>query len=190
MPVPVALMAAGTAMQIVGNLMANYSQAQAEIRNAKFFREQAEFAREAAFRQEDIARANYSRMSGAQLSAYAKGNVDISGSAASVLAETYSRKLEEVMAIRRKGELEYKLAYMRGKEAEKKAETLQDPFYNLMQAGGTFARSGMADNMNFGGGGGTLLGQSTGPGSYGSFVGSGANSGFYGSNYLGGEYKF
>lgn len=188
MPVPFALIAAGTAMQIAGNLYANYSQAQAEIRNAKFFKEQADFAREAAFRQEDIAKANYSRMSGAQLSAYARGNVDISGSAASVLAETYSRKLEEVLAIKRKGDIEYRLAYMRGKEAEKKADTLTDPLYNLLQAGGTFARTSLAENLDFGGG--TALTTNTSAANSGSFVGIGQSSGFYGSNYLGGEYKY
>lgn len=163
MAVPFALI--GMGMQLAGTLMANYSQAKSELRNAKFFQEQADFAREAMFRQEDIANSNYAKLTGVQLSAYAKGGVDISGSAASVISSTMARRVEEITAIRRKGEIEYKLAYMRGRDASDKAAQLQDPFYNLLQIGAVGAKSGVFDNMNFGGKT-TLLGQSSGPGTY------------------------
>jgi len=148
--VPVVL-AVGTGLQIFGNLMANYNQAQAEARNALFYQEQAKFAQESAIRQEALAASQYTKLSGSQLSAYAKGGIDISGSVATVISETFSRKTEEIIAIRRKGEMEFKLARLRGIEAENKAQLLQDPFYNLMQAGGTALNTGMVSALTEGG---------------------------------------
>lgn len=168
MPVP-ALMAIGLGMRAFGQLISNFQQADAERRNAEFYQYQADYARESAIRQEVLANRNYTKLSGAQLSAYAKGGVDISGSAASVVAETFTRKLEEMYAIKQKGELEYKLAYLRSQEAKRTADRLTDPLFNILQFGGTALTSGAADSLFSGENSGIptkLLGQSSGPGTY------------------------
>jgi len=137
MAIPLALMAAGTAVQIFGQYSANYSQAQAEIQNAQFYKEQADFAWQSSIRQANIASREYEARKGAQISAFAKGGVDMSGSAASVIADTLSARSEELMAIERKGQIEFKLARSRGRQAEGQAALLQDPIYNATQAGTT-----------------------------------------------------
>jgi hypothetical protein len=137
MPVPLVLMAAGTALQVYGNLKANYDQAQAELQNAKFYEDQAQFALDAQFRAESITARNYEARKGAQISAYAKGNVDLSGSAAVTIAETVAEKAEELSAIQKKGAMDFKLARARSRMASQHAADLQDPMNNLMQASGT-----------------------------------------------------
>lgn len=141
MPVPLVLMAAGTALQIYGNLKANYDQSQAELANAKFYEDQAEFAREAQFRAEAITSRQYEARKGAQISAYAKGNVDISGSAALVIAETLAEKAEELTAIQKKGDIEFRLAMARSRMATSNAQQLVDPVNNILQAGSTLLTS-------------------------------------------------
>lgn len=137
MALPLVLMAAGTALQIAGQYRANLAQAKAELQNAEYYEDQAAFVQAATTRQSLIAERQYGQLQGAQLGAYAKGGVDISGSAASVIAETAARKIEEITAIRYKGQLDYKLAKLRAGQARETSETLSDPGYNLMQAGGT-----------------------------------------------------
>jgi hypothetical protein len=164
MPVPLVLMAAGTALQVYGNLKANYDQAQAELQNAKFYEEQAQFSLDAQFRAESITARNYESRKGAQISAYAKGNVDLSGSAAVTIAETVAEKAEELSAIQKKGAMDFKLARARSRMAEAHARELQDPMNNLMQAGGTAltnAASYKAAGGNFDMGGGSTSGGSS-----------------------------
>jgi hypothetical protein len=158
--IPLILMAAGTAMQIVGNLQANRAQAEKELANAAFYKEQAKFAEDAMFRQSDIAARNYEQRKGAQLSSYAASGVDISGSAAITIAETVAQKSEEIQAIYKKGELDTRLALSRARSSEAMAATLNDPMYNLMQGGGSALT--MASKWDGkGGGGGTSQLQDT-----------------------------
>jgi hypothetical protein len=137
MALPFALMASGTALKVIGQYQANMAQAKQELANAEFYKMQADFAKEAEFRAAALAAKNYEYTKGAQVSAYAKGGVDISGSAAGVVAQTMADKVSELLAIKRKGDIEYKLAYSRARQSEKQAATLQDTWYNLQQAGGT-----------------------------------------------------
>lgn len=137
MAVPFALMATGTALQVFGQYRANLDQAQAELENEQFYEWQANFAKQAQFRQADLASAQYEFRKGAQLSAYAKGGVDISGSAAGVVAETAAAKIAELNAIKRKGDLEYGLAIARARQSAGRAEQLQSFSYNALQAGTT-----------------------------------------------------
>lgn len=134
---PVSLMAAGTVMSMVGQYQANMAQAKAERQNAIMFQRQAEFALSAQFRQEDIARNRYSQMVGAQVSAYARGGVDISGSAAGTVVRTLASQMEELYAIKQKGSLEYALASARGAQSSSTADTLGSFQYNLLQGGST-----------------------------------------------------
>lgn len=149
MAVPFVLMAAGTALQVFGQYKANMDQAAAEIQNAKFYEWQANFAKEAQFRQAELASAQYEFRKGAQLSAYGKGGVDISGSAAGVIAETAAAKISELIAIKRKGDLEFNLASARARQSRGRAEQLQSLEYNLLQGGTTVLSSAaMATDNN------------------------------------------
>jgi len=135
--IPFALMAAGTALQVYGQYQANMAQSQQEFANAEFYKAQADFARAAQFREASIASREYEFRKGAQISAYAKGGVDISGSAAATLADTLASKVEELAAIKRKGELDYSLAIARSRQSEAQGKQLSDFGYNFTQATGT-----------------------------------------------------
>lgn len=140
--IPLALMAVGTALQIYGQYSANQAQSEQERQNAEFYDEQAKFAREAMFRQSAIASQEYEFRKGAQFSAYAKGGVDISGSAAVVLADTLANKVEELTAIKRKGGMEVKLAHMRANQSRDQADTLSSFEYNFTQGMGSLLTYG------------------------------------------------
>lgn len=134
---PAALMAAGTALSVMGQYQANLAQAKAELRNSAWYREQAAFAFQAGIREAEIAKSRYTATKGAQVSAYARGNVDISGSAAGVIADTVAKMHAELRAIDLKTRMEYSLASQRARASEETANLLSDPIFNLTQAGGT-----------------------------------------------------
>lgn len=135
------LMIAAFAVQAFGQIQANYDQAKAEMKNAKFYKLQSEFAQEAGIRQAQIASFDFTKLQGSQVSAFAKSGVSISGSAASVIADTAARKVEELTAIKKKTALDVRLATLRSIESEKKAKSLQDPINNLLMLGGTAAQT-------------------------------------------------
>lgn len=137
MAIPLALMAAGTVTQMLGTYAANIQQAIKEQQNAAFYREQAVFAKEAALRAERLAGFEYATKFGQQVGAYAASGVDMSGSAALTVGGTIANALSEIDAIRKKGALDFKLAYMRGAQSDETANTLNSPGYNLMQGAGT-----------------------------------------------------
>lgn len=133
-----ALFAAGTALNVIGNYQANLRQAQAELQNAAFYKEQAEFTILAKQRATEIAESEYAFRYGQQVSQAAKGGVDVTrGSVAGIFASTVAKKVREIAAIKEKSELDFKLATMRGMQSEEVAGFLSSPTTNLMQAGGT-----------------------------------------------------
>lgn len=151
MPIPFALMAAGTALQVFGQYKANMDQADAEMQNAQFYGKEADFALESQFRQSALTSREYEYRAGAQTSAYAKGGVDVgSGSAATTQAATLSQKMLELNAIEKKGNMEFTLARLRQHNAENMATTLRDPFTNILQ-GGTTVLTNAARYSNSGG---------------------------------------
>lgn len=137
MAIPFALMAAGTALQVAGNYQANLAQSKLELQNSIFYKDQAEFAYQAGIRETDIAQRRYTSLQGAQKSAYARGGVDISGSAASVVADTVAQMHSELKAIDLKTKMDFSLAIQRSRNAEQNAAQLSDFGYNAFQAGGT-----------------------------------------------------
>jgi hypothetical protein len=134
MAVPMALMAVGTALQIFGNLRANALQAESELRNARYYEDQANFVRDAMARESMLASARYEATKGAQISAALRGGADISGSVAGIIADTVAKKALELKAIKSKGELDYKLAVMRGRSSREAAAQLKDPMMNILQS--------------------------------------------------------
>ena len=165
MAVPAVLMMAGTALQIFGTLKANYAQAEAEIRNARFYEEQASFVKDSMFREGQIASARYEARKGAQISAAAYGGAEISGSVAGIIAETVAQKALELKAIKQKGELDFKLASMRGRMSADTAAQLRDPLNNILQAA-TILTKNTANNAEAGSGLFSALGGQERPSSY------------------------
>ncbi len=135
---PATLMAVGTVMQVAGTYQANIAQAKKEKRTAEFFQTQANFAREAMFRELHIAERQYAYRLGSQISAVAKGGADVGvGSVVNTFASTIAAQIDELLAIKRKGALDIELATLRGQGAAELAETLSSNSYNLMQASTT-----------------------------------------------------
>ena len=141
MPIPLALMSVGTGVQIAGQWLSNWEMAQQERQNAQFYREQADLARLSAMRQEQLAEFDYTYKVGQQIGDYAGSGVDISGSAAVTVGGTIKNLIDEVWAIKKKGDMDVKLASMRGDAASKRAGTLASPLYNLLQAGTTLTKA-------------------------------------------------
>ena len=134
---PVTLMAIGTAVQMFGQIGANFAQAQQERMNEKYYKDQAKYTIQAYQRATQLAEFDYTQRVGAQLSAYGSSGVDISGSAAITIGGTYSQLMDELWALAKKKDLEWQLATMRGNVAGDKASLLTSTGYNLVQAGTT-----------------------------------------------------
>ena len=162
MAIPLVLMMAGTAMQMIGQYSGNMAQAAQEKQNAKFYAEQAHYAQISALRAETLAEFSYTNKLGQQLGAYASGGVDSSGSASITMGGTIANMLDEVFSIRRKGEMDVKLARMRGIVSQDRADTMGSVGYNVMQAG-TTAISNYASSEGFGKGFPSLLTPSGSP---------------------------
>lgn len=141
MAIPLALMAVGTGVQIAGQWLSNWEMAQQERQNAQFYRDQAELARLSSMREEQLAEFDYTYKVGQQVSDYAAAGVDISGSAATTIGGSIKNMIDEIWAIKKKGDMDVKLASMRGEAAGKRASTLASPVYNLLQAGTTLTRA-------------------------------------------------
>jgi hypothetical protein len=196
MALPFLLMAGGTAMQIAGQWSANMEQAMQERVNARYHRMEAAYAQEAQQRAEDLASYSYSNRVGSQISAYASGNVEISGSASLTVGATVGMALNELHAIKEKGKMDTMLAQLRAGQADRNASTLGSFGYNFMQGAGTLIGN-YAKTDGFGKGAGFLKfmdGEPTPDALYGSgssFTGAGASAstvsfnGGYESQYFG-----
>lgn len=154
--IPLILMAAGTAMSIAGQISSNYAQAAEELENQKYYDQQAKYARDSMLRAEALAESDYTTKLGMQIGAYASGNVDVSGSAAITVGGTIKQAMDEIWAIKQKGDLEFKLARSRGNQSGERGKMLGSTGYNLMQAG-TTAIKAYAGSEGFGKGFGTFL---------------------------------
>lgn len=148
MAVPI-IMAAGAALQILGNYASNMAQAQQERINAAYYRKQGEFVRLSQMRAERLADFDYTQKIGTQVSAYAGSGVDMSGSAQITVGGTAAQMLDELFAIKKKGDLDYELAMMRGTLSEDRAKVLSSLSYNVVQ-GATTAINAYAATDGFG----------------------------------------
>lgn len=134
----VPLLVAGTALQMLGNYQANLAQAEAEFRNAQFYNDQAMFVKEAETRELAIASREYTYKMGAQISAAAKGGADVgSGSIALGVANTAVLRAQELAAIKRKADLDFKLARGRSAASLATSDRLKDPSSLLLQGSAT-----------------------------------------------------
>jgi hypothetical protein len=123
------------AVQILGQYQANQAQADAEEKNQKFYNAQADLARAAGIREEQIFLRESAYQRGIQTTSYAGSNIDVSsGSALMAQADSGARALDELNAIRYKNEMEVFLARSRGELSADKVATLRSGSYNFMQA--------------------------------------------------------
>ena len=149
MAIPAVLMAAGTAIQILGQVGANLQQSIAERANQRFYQAQADYAQESALRAERLAGFDYAYKIGQQIGDFAASGVDISGSASITIGGTLANEIGEVAAIRKKGALDMALARMRGNQAGQNADLLGSPGFNIMQ-GATTLISNYTKSEGFG----------------------------------------
>lgn len=134
----VEMMIAGTAFQMLAQYGANVQQSIYEAQNAQIYAEQASLARAATERELDIASRQYAYQYGSAVGGYASANVDVgSGSALDVTSSIVARKMEELSAIKRQGELNARIASARGLRAQAESEQLGSLGYNLTQGIGT-----------------------------------------------------
>lgn len=135
---PLILMAVGTAMKIAGDYASNIDRARMETLNAEFFREQANQARMANLNELRMSAAEHSYRRGQLIGAFAGQGLDVSkGSALGIITEEVVRGQEELTALKTKGDLDVKLARLRGFSAQNTADTMGSTMYNATQAGTT-----------------------------------------------------
>lgn len=151
MAFPAFLMAAGTALQMVGQFNEASSMAEAERSNAEWLYKQEQYAKEAMQRSIALANFEYTNKLGTQSSGYAKGGVALSGSAALTMGGTIKQALAEVYALKRKGEMDMELARIKAQQSSSRADMLSSPEYLLMATGSTFLNN-YRTSEGFGGG--------------------------------------
>lgn len=119
-----AAIVAGGAIQAYGNYTANQAEAKAQKANAAFYREQAKLALEAAKREQLIFDMESDQFFGSQVNAFAKGGVDLSGSALLMLAGTKQQMANESVQIIETGKRTSNLTLLRADQADKEAKRL------------------------------------------------------------------
>lgn len=131
------LIGIGTALQAIGQIQSNSAEARQERQNAEYYRRQAEYARFAADREAKLATFSYAQKISTQASKYTSAGVSTaSGSALTTMGGTYGQLVDELITIKKKGDLEYDLAFMRGQASESRASALTDPMTTLFSIGG------------------------------------------------------
>lgn len=137
MALPLVLFAAGTALSIFGQIQANKDQAQAELENAAWLDQQAEFAEISSQREEDLFLDQSEQFIGEQVGSFATNNVELTGSALDIINDSFDKAHSEIQAIRLQGRFQAQEALLRASSARKNAARLTDPTTNFLQAGGT-----------------------------------------------------
>lgn len=176
---PITLMLAGTFLQGFAQYGANIQQAMAEAANAKFYAEQERFNIFASQRAVESVEREYGYKVGQALSTYGASGLDVgAGSAVTNIATLLADGIAEAEFTRRKGELDIKLARMRGNQSAQTAATLESPGYNLVQFGTTLLGNMTKADI-------TLPSSSfeTSPNSYLTGSSQGSGTGYLGSNF-------
>lgn len=137
-PVGMALMGAGAVLKTIGQIKANNDQAEAELKNASFYREQAAYAREVGDRQKNLFDDASQVLYGEQLSGFAKAGVDTSSSSFFMAKQMLSRQ-QESHAITREADMNVRIASLRADQAKQTADALTDPTNQFLQVAGGLA---------------------------------------------------
>lgn len=142
MPTPTSIQAsllgAGTILKSYGTLLADASQADAEEKNASFYREQAAFAKSAGERQRAIFDDQSLELQGAQASAFAKGGSGTQNQSLFVAKQALSRQ-QESAAIKQEADMNTRLAMLRADQAQSHADDLNSPLNQALTIGSNVA---------------------------------------------------
>lgn len=140
-PFAIALIAGGTLIKGLGQYRANLAQADAEEKNASFYREEAEFARKTGDRQRMIFDRESDLLFGKQQAAFAKGG---SGKGdLKFLAQQRIFREQESNAIQDEADFNVRLATLRSEHSMDTAKQLRSGRNNQMQfAGGALQAGG------------------------------------------------
>lgn len=118
-PVTLGLMGGGLVLGAYGDWMASRAEAEAEARNADFYREQAEFARKAGVRQRMI----FARQSKVLLGEQAAGIAKSGGGQSSLFLATQDLfRQQEEGAIQEETDFNVRLARLRAEHSQSRAE--------------------------------------------------------------------
>jgi hypothetical protein len=132
--VALATIAGGTILKGIGDWKANSDQADEEKQNAAFLREQAQFAQAAGDRQAKIFEDDAEHFYKNQVGLFARNGVQVD---ATVLADTVRRTREGLAAINAETNANVRLALLKGRAADTRADRLSSFGNNFLQASGT-----------------------------------------------------
>lgn len=124
-------------MSIFGRWQANLAQAEAEMQNSRWLKEQAAFAQEATEREEAIFQKESESLLAEQVGSFAKNGIELSGSALDALNETENQISMEIEAIRQNGEMQMREALLKANSSRNNATQLSSLQNNLLQSGGS-----------------------------------------------------
>lgn len=114
---------AGLMLDAYGKQKANLAEANAERRNAAFYREQADYARKTGERQQMIFDRESVILHGDQTSAFASSGVDVTAGAGFIAQQMFYRQ-QESSAIKAEADFNVRLAMMKAGESESRARYL------------------------------------------------------------------
>ena len=149
MALPAVLMGVGAGLKAWSGIMAGMQKAKQGFANAEWLNEQANFAQESMFRELRRTEQLYTNRVGQQIGDYAASGADLSGSAINTVGGTMASAMQELKAVRRKGEMEVKLARARARLEEQNANAAGNPLTLLMGAGASLIGS-YANTKGFG----------------------------------------
>ena len=138
-------MALGTALVVGATLFGGAVKAYGNIKaNAAFYREQAEFAREATNRTLEIYQDDTDTFVGQQKTSIAKSGISLSGSALLALADTKFKSLREEEAILRDGKFKEQEALLKAGASIDQADRISSFSNNALPAFGTAINTGVS----------------------------------------------
>lgn len=140
------VMLAAAAISIIGSMQSAQDQAEAERKNAAFYREQQLFQQEATARELAIFDRKSRQLKGDQLMSVSSRGLELSASSMELLASESVAMDSERFAIQREGEFKQRLAGLRAEQSNQTASDLTGSSMYLRAAGQgmtMFAQSGI-----------------------------------------------
>ena len=140
------VMLAAAAISIIGSMQSAQDQAEAERKNAAFYREQQLFQQEATARELAIFDRKSRQLKGDQLMSVSSRGLELSASSMELLASESVAMDNERFAIQREGEFKQRLAGLRAQQSDQTASDLTGSSMYLRAAGQgmtMFAQSGI-----------------------------------------------
>lgn len=132
---PIAL-GVGFALQAIGSISSNMSQARAEKANARSYEQQAAYAREVNKRKMALLGRQQKDFLGKQRAAFAASGISFSGSVIDVVVDTQIQQELEMEAAQMEAEQTVMQYTSRAESSRSNASTLSNPLNNLLPIAG------------------------------------------------------